>query len=82
MKENPCIRFSHIGPDGGPVYKPKKVFDTDKEAIEYAKMVNRMNADHMIHKQIAYKCPKCGKWHIGRSTTILSEKNREKLLKK
>ena len=82
MKENPCIRFSHLGPAGEKVYKPKKVFDTDKEAIEYAKMVNKMNADHMIHKQVAYKCPKCGKWHIGRSTTILSEKNREKLLRK
>ena len=27
------------------------------------------------------KCAKCGKWHIGRTTTILSEKNREKLMK-
>ncbi len=51
MKDNPCIRFSHIGVDGQPVYKPKKVFDTDKEAIAYAKMVNVMNASHMIHKQ-------------------------------
>ena len=39
MKDNPCIRFSHIGVDGQLVYKPKKVFDTDKEAIAYAKMV-------------------------------------------
>ena len=31
MKDNPCIRFSHIGVDGQLVYKPKKVFDTDKD---------------------------------------------------
>ncbi len=81
MKGNPCLRFSHIDTNGNPVYKSKKAFDTDKDAIAYAKMVNSMNADHLIHKLVAYKCSECGKWHIGRTTTLLSEKNREKLMK-
>lgn len=51
-----------------------------KQEID-AKMVNVMNASHIIHKLVAYKCPKCSKWHIGKSNTILSEKNREKLMK-
>lgn len=81
MKNNSCLRFSHIDTNGNPVYKSKRVFDTDKDAIVYAKKVNVMNADHLIHKLVAYKCPNCGKWHIGRTTTLLSEKNREKLMK-
>lgn len=80
MKENPCIRFSHIGEDGSPVYKEKICFNSDKEAIEFAKKMNKMNATHMIHKLIAYKCPKCCKWHVGRSMTQLSEKNRIKII--
>ena len=39
MKNNSCLRFSHIDTNGNPVYKSKRVFDTDKDAIVYAKKV-------------------------------------------
>lgn len=80
MKDNPCIRFAYIGNDGEAVYKPKKSFETDNEAIEYAKYMNKKNIDKIIHKLVAYKCTKCGKWHVGRSLAELSDKNRVKIL--
>lgn len=80
MKDNPCVRFAYIGSDGNPVYKSKKVFVSDKEAIEFAKQMNKRNIYHLIHKQIAYKCDKCGCWHVGRSKVSISDKNRIKIM--
>ena len=79
MKDNPCVRFYCIGFDGKPVYKQKLSFDTDVEAIAYAKKMNQINVDKLIRKLIAYKCPKCHKWHVGRTFATLSEKEREKI---
>lgn len=42
-----------------------------------AKKMNKLNADHLIRKLIAYKCPKCLKWHVGRTYATLSDKARE-----
>jgi len=45
--------------------KPKKTFKTFEEAVAWAK---RMNANpKFIHKQVAYKCKECLKFHTGRS---------------
>lgn len=45
--------------------KLKKTFDTFEEAVEWAK---RMNENpKFIHKQVAYKCRHCLKFHTGRS---------------
>ena len=33
--------------------------------------------DHIIHKMVAYKCAECGKWHIGRNNTELTEEDRQ-----
>lgn len=79
MKDNPCIRFAYFGSDGEPVYKNKKVFNTDKEAIAYAKKMNKRNIDKIIHKLVAYKCDKCHKWHVGRTYAVLSDKERMKI---
>lgn len=33
--------------------------------------------EHIIHKMVVYKCAECGKWHIGRNSTELSNEDRE-----
>lgn len=45
--------------------RPKKTFDTFEKAVEWAKRMN-MNPK-FIHKQVAYKCKHCFKFHTGRS---------------
>jgi hypothetical protein len=56
--------------------KLKKTFNTFEEAVEWAK---RMNENpKFIHKQVAYKCRHCLKFHTGRSphnTLLTHEKN-------
>lgn len=79
MKDNPCVRFAYIDKDGNPIYKPKKSFKTDVEAIEYCKQMNKLCIDKFIHKLVAYKCYKCGQWHVGRSKASLTPKKIEKI---
>jgi hypothetical protein len=57
------------------VEKEKVVYSTDKEAIEKARLMNL--SVKQIHKAIAYKCPICLQWHVGRSKKVLTEKDRE-----
>lgn len=45
--------------------KPKKTFDTFEEAVAWAKRMN--NNPKFIHKQVAYKCRVCLKFHTGKS---------------
>lgn len=59
-----------------PVYKPKRAFDTQDEAIEVAKFINAQ--DHVIHKVVPYRCKACGKYHLGRNGKILKDKERQK----
>lgn len=75
MKNDPCKKFGYLDNDGNPVYIQKKAYDTDKEAIEVARIMNCNNSQ--IHKAVAYKCPKCGKWHVGRNKSVLSEKDKK-----
>ena len=35
--------------------------------------------DKFIHKLVAYKCYKCGQWHVGRSKASLTPKKIEKI---
>lgn len=70
-----CETFSHIGTNGEKVMKQKQKYDTDKEAIEEARKLNSL--PETIHKAVAYKCGTCGKWHVGRTTKVLTEKERE-----
>ena len=45
--------------------KPKKTFTVFEDAVAWAK---RMNTNpKFIHKQVAYKCRHCLKFHTGRS---------------
>ena len=59
----------------GKEFIPKKSYETEKEAINVARYMNTQG--HIIHKMVAYKCAECGKWHIGRNSTELSNEDRE-----
>lgn len=64
--KDPCKRFSYIGSDGKPVYKDKVKYNTKAEAKQRADDMNKQN--RVIHQLSVYLCPKCHKWHIGRSS--------------
>jgi hypothetical protein len=53
---------------------PKKSFETEKDAVRVARIINIQSKT--IHKMVAYKCETCGKWHIGKNGTELTEKDR------
>ena len=54
--------------------KLKKTFHTFEEAVEWAKRMNKN--PKFIHKQVAYKCRQCLKFHTGKSphNTLLIHK--------
>lgn len=45
--------------------RAKKTFQTFEEAVKWAKNMNKN--PKFIHKQVAYKCKKCLKFHTGKS---------------
>ena len=59
---------------------PKKTYETEQEALTMARFLNRK--ENVIHKMVAYKCSKCGKWHIGNNGRILTREDREKYKEK
>ena len=67
-----------IGPNG--VLEEKKSFDTEQEALKMARFLN--TKENIIHKMVAYKCVKCGKWHVGSNNTVLTDEERKKNKKK
>lgn len=71
-----CQTLERYDENLNPIYKPKKTFDTLDEAIENAKKVNCR--EHVIHKVVGYKCSKCGKYHLGRNGSEVTEKERMK----
>ena len=54
-----CKTLERYDEQGNPVYKPKRAFDTQDDAIEFAKFVN--SQDHVIHKVVPYHCKTCHK---------------------
>lgn len=56
--------------------KPKRVFNTNEEAISHAKIVNAL-PDRKF-KVVAYKCKTCHKFHVGRNGNNISPKEKEK----
>lgn len=68
----------YVNPDSGElVYKDKIAYETQKEAIHAAMVVNVQ--DKTIHKRQIYKCGICHKWHIGRGKTVLTSEDKIKL---
>jgi hypothetical protein len=60
----------------GMVRKPKRKFKTSDDAIRAAKSMNAKEST--IHKFVAYKCSKCGWYHIGHTSKRLTDKDRDK----
>jgi hypothetical protein len=54
--------------------KLKKTFKTFEDAVEWAKRMNKN--PKFIHKQVAYKCTYCLRFHTGKSihNTLLEHK--------
>ena len=73
---NSCTYTLYKWVDGQQVRKPKRRFQTSDDAIRAAMIMNRKEST--IHKFVAYKCNKCGWYHIGHSFKKLTDKDREK----
>lgn len=59
----------------GRKFVPKKSFNNEKDAVNTARHINSQM--YTIHKMVAYKCQECGKWHIGRNNTELTDEDRQ-----
>jgi hypothetical protein len=74
--ETPCKRFKCLDRNGDHIFVDKVRFKTDKEAIEAARVMTLH--ENTIHRLVAYKCPVCHYWHIGRNRSVLTEKDRKR----
>ena len=78
MNDNSHYTIYAYDSERKPLYKAKKGFLTEIEAVLRCFQINL--APHSIHKVVAYKCDKCGKWHIGHHNNIvLTEAERQKI---
>jgi ribosomal protein L32 len=78
MNDNSHYTIYAYDSERKPLYKAKKGFLTEIEAVLRCFQINL--AHHSIHKVVAYKCGKCGKWHIGHHNNIvLTEEERQKI---
>lgn len=71
-----CMTIQNYDEDNNPIYKTKLKFDTLDQAIHHAKIFN--SKEYQIHKLVAYKCPNCYKYHVGRGKKELTQKDRKK----
>ena len=74
-----CFTVSHFDELGNSFYKEKQKFMTLDSAIETAKLIN--SKEDSKFKLVAYKCPKCHQYHIGKNGNVLKEKEKEKFSK-
>lgn len=78
MNDNSHYTIYGYDAERKPLYKAKKGFLTEIDAVLRCFQINL--APHSIHKVVAYKCAKCGKWHIGHHNNItLTEAERQKI---
>lgn len=61
------------------IEKDKIAYPTLDIAIEKARKMNMY--PKTIHKVVAYRCAICGQYHVGRSKSELTDKDREKYKK-
>ena len=76
--ENSCSYILYKE-DGTEVRNPKRRFDTSYAATRSAMFMNIKEST--VHKFVAYKCSKCGWYHIGHTKKVLTEKDRAKAVK-
>jgi hypothetical protein len=74
--ENSCSYILYINEDGTEVRQEKKKFKTSDAAIRVAMLMN--SDEKNIHKYVAYKCYRCGFYHIGHTSKLLTYKDRLK----
>lgn len=55
----------------------KKKFTREEDAFEVCKKIN--SNSKQIHKVVAYKCPNCRFYHIGKTNKELTNKDRKKI---
>ena len=77
--ENSCSYILYKKEDGTEVRNPKRRFDTPFDATRSAMYMNLKEST--VHKFVAYKCSKCGGYHIGHTKKVLSDKDRAKAVK-
>ena len=78
MNDNSHFTIYGYDANGKPLYKVKKGFITEIDALVRCFQLNL--APHSIHKAVAYKCNKCGKWHIGHhNNVVLTNTERQKI---
>lgn len=58
----------------------KKGYPSERDALRAAFIRN--TKPETIHKFVAYKCSKCGAWHIGKNSTVLTDDMREEYKRK
>lgn len=67
--------------NGSRTYKVKKSYETELKAQKICFEINLK--PETIHKLITYKCPVCGKWHIGHhNDKVLDDEEKTKIQKK
>ena len=67
--------------DGSKRYKVKKSYETELKAQKICFEINLK--PETIHKLVSYKCPICGKWHIGHhNNKVLDDKDKENIKKR
>jgi hypothetical protein len=71
-----CTKLERIDEDGQKVMQAKKQFNTLDDAIKAAKIDNAK--PERLSKVVAYKCPTCHKYHVGRNGKVLTEKEKAK----
>ena len=65
--------------EGNKRYVPKKAYDTEAKAQEVCFFLNLQ--PNSITKMVSYKCPICGKWHIGHGGKVIDAVERDKIRK-
>ena len=64
MVNNEHYKFEGYNPDGSKRFVSKKSYPNEIKAQVAAFELN-LKPHGVIHKVIAYKCSKCGMWHLG-----------------
>jgi len=74
-----CLTPDGLDELGNQKWKEKRKYSTLDEAIRIAKIVNI--DPNRPRKVIAYKCPNCHQYHIGRGSRKIKDSDRDRILR-
>ena len=77
MENKKHYTFSGYDSNMNPTYRVKKGYNCEVDAVLRCYQLNL--SPQSIHKAVAYKCPTCGRWHIGHNNVTLTNDIREKI---